>query len=95
MSTSTDLFNDLSTTELVQLKDALDAEIGRLDNHVREHSRDPETYPQARVFAGWRREKQDLGHKLSDIIEARLEEDRGRRAMYAVRSILEPAPTNL
>jgi hypothetical protein len=95
MYNSAELLSDLSTTELVQLKDGVDAEIGRLDNLVREASNDPDTYPQAREFAGWRKQKVELGWKLSVIIEARLEEDKGRRAMYAVRSILEPAPTNL
>jgi hypothetical protein len=74
--TSSDLLNELTTTELVQLKDAVDAEIERLDAKVREHSTDPDLYSQARVFAGWRRQKQDLGWKLKVIIETRLEEKR-------------------
>lgn len=79
MPTSTELFHELSTTELVQLKDAVDAELERLDRKVAEHSTDPDLYPQARVFAGWRKQKQDLGWKLSVIIEARLEEEKRAR----------------
>lgn len=74
--TSTSLFAELSTTELVQLKDAIDAQVERLDAKVREHSTDPDLYPQARVFAGWRKSKQDLAWKLSVIIEARLSEEK-------------------
>jgi hypothetical protein len=74
--TSSDLLNELTTTELVQLKDAVDAELERLDAKVKEHSTDPSLYAQARVFAGWRRQKQDLGWKLKVIIETRLEEKR-------------------
>ena len=74
--TSTSLFAELSTTELVQLKDAVDAQVERLDAKVKEHSTDPDLYTQARVFAGWRKSKQDLAWKLSVIIETRLDEER-------------------
>ncbi len=76
MYSSSELLNELTTTELVQLKDGIDVEVERLDGKVKEHSTDPDAYPQARVFAGWRKQKQDLSFKLSVIIEARLEEER-------------------
>lgn len=90
MYTSTELLSDLSTTELVQLKDAVDAEIERLDSKVKEYSDEPDRYPQARVFAGWRAQKQDLGWKLSVIIEARLEEAKGDQAIATLANILAP-----
>jgi hypothetical protein len=90
--TSSDLLNELTTTELVQLKDAVDAEIERLDAKAKEHSGDPEQYAQARVFAGWRKQKQDLGWKLKIIIETRLEEDKGKATIEVLRHILAPIP---
>ena len=76
MYTSTELFQELTTTELVQLKDGIDAEVVRLRGLADEHSDEPDRYPQARVFAGWSRQKADLSFKLGVIIEARLEEER-------------------
>lgn len=72
--TSTELFNELTATELVQLKDALDTELTRLQELVLQHSEDPDQYPQARVFAGFWKQKADLSNKLGAIIEARITE---------------------
>jgi hypothetical protein len=58
----------------------VDAEVERLDAKVKEHSTDPDAYPQAIVFAGWRKQKQDLSFKLSVIIEKMLEEAREARS---------------
>jgi hypothetical protein len=80
MYSSSELMSELTVTELVQLKDGVDAEVERLDAKVKEHSTDPDAYPQARVFAGWRKQKQDLSFKLSVIIEKMLEEAREARS---------------
>lgn len=80
MYSSSELLGELTVTELVQLKDGVDAEVERLDAKVKEHSTDPDAYPQARVFAGWRKQKQDLSFKLSVIIEKMLEEAREARS---------------
>ena len=80
MYSSSELMSELTVTELVQLKDGVDAEVERLDAKVKEHSTDPDAYPQAIVFAGWRKQKQDLSFKLSVIIEKMLEEAREARS---------------
>lgn len=74
--TSAEYFAELSTTELVMLKDAIDVEVERLERLAKEHTDDPDRYPQARVFAGWARTKRDLSFKMGVIIEARLHEER-------------------
>lgn len=79
MATSTELFQELTTTELVQLKDGMDAEVVRLRGLADDHFGDPQRQRQAQAFAGWSRQKADLAWKLSVIIEARLEEERANR----------------
>ena len=76
MATSTELLAELSTTELVALKDGIDLEVERLDKLARANTDDPENYPQAKVFIGWRNAKFELAWKLSAIIEKKMDEER-------------------
>jgi hypothetical protein len=72
MITSTSLFAELTTTELVQLKDSVDVQVERLRKLIGEAV----TRDGATTMAGWHKNKSDLSFKLSAIIEARLEEER-------------------
>jgi hypothetical protein len=68
--TSAELFTELSTTELVIIKDGLTVETDRLRSLLVSH---PDSFPdleQAYRF------KVDLEYKVADIIEARLEEEK-------------------
>jgi hypothetical protein len=67
-----DRLGELTTTQLVQLKDLADVKIAEMDERVRYHTTDPALYPQAKVFAGWRSNWQDIGTILKDTIEHRL-----------------------
>ncbi len=69
---STALFAELSTTELVQLKDSIDVQVERLRKKIGEAL----TRDEAKHIAGWHKKISDLSFKLSAIIEARLEEER-------------------
>jgi hypothetical protein len=67
-----DRLGELTTTQLVQLKDLADVKIAEMDERVRYHTTDPALYPQAKVFAGWRSNWQDIGTILKDTIQHRL-----------------------
>ena len=90
--TSTSLWNELTTTDLVQLKDAVDVQVARLKELVLQHSEDPAQYPQARVFAGWHNNKSDLSNKLVAIIEARLNETLDATAKLRELKATSPHP---
>ena len=70
MITSTSLFQEVTTTELVQMKDAVDVQVERLLMKYQETNNAEERH----LIGGWHRNKSDLSFKLSAIIEARLEE---------------------
>lgn len=71
MYSSSELFAELTSTELVQLKDSLDVQVERLRKKIGEAG----TREKATTIAGWHKDRSDLSFKLSAIIEARLAEE--------------------